>query len=421
MKDVVITGYGLLTPIGNSVEEFERRMFAGESGIKDLRGSIVPKDFPVPFGGVIDCTNLPKLEDLDLDLDLDLYHADPYLSLNNSTRCGLISAMEALQYVPEGIELDGIIYGGSGGLYFKYLSSIFKHGYQADKIYWERTRSEFIPEEIAKFLKKRGNGNISPDKIHSVNSACASGNHVIGSAYQILSTGRWKRCFVGALEVPAEWHSTLMNFHMLNALNAKDVPEARSSCPFSADRAGFVKSEAAAALIMETKESARERGAKILAEVKGFGLTSDAYRLTDGREDCLAVERAMKDAIHEAGRVPNDIDYINAHGTSTPLNDRLETKAIKKVFKEHAYNIPISSLKSQIGHSTVAAGAVETIACVLMLQRQRVAPTISYRSKDPECDLDYVPNEARDTELNYVLNNNLGFGGQNACLVLKRS
>lgn len=416
MKDVVITSYGLLSPLGNSVEEFERRMFAGESGIKDLRGSVVSENFPVPFGGMIDSSDFPKIEEFGLGMGAG---DDPYFS-PTGILYGLLSAKQVIDDLPKGMELDGMVYGVSGGIHFNYLLDILKHGYYPDKTCWDRTRSEFLLEKIAELIKNNGHGSIAPDKMYAVNSACASGNHVVGNAYQMLRTGRWKRCFVGALEY-AKWSSCLMNFHMLTALNSKDVPVEQASCPFSADRAGFVKSEATAALIMETKESAQERGAKILAEVKGFGLTSDAYRLTDGREDGLAVERAMKDAIDEAGIEPSDIDYINAHGTSTPLNDRLETKSIKGVFKEDAYKIPVSSLKSQIGHSTVAAGAVETIACALMLQRQKIAPTISYRNKDPECDLDYVPNETREAELNYILNNNLGFGGQNACLVLKRS
>ena len=149
-------------------------------------------------------------------------------------------------------------------------------------------------------------------------------------------------------------------------------------------------------------------------------MTSDAYRMTDGREDCAAVIRSMEMAVGKAGIEKTRIDYINAHGTSTALNDRLETKAIKEVFGERAYRIPVSSLKSQIGHSTVAAGAMESVACVLMLMRQKMAPTINYNEPDPDCDLDYVPNHTRDGKLDFVLNNNFGFGGQNACLVFKK-
>ena len=401
MQDVVITGYGVISPIGNSVDEFERRMFAGESGIKNLRGTIVADDFPVPFGAVVDDSTLPTLKDLGIENSTDTTKVQA-----SSIRYGILSAIEALDYIPKGLELDGIVCGISGSIYFEYLVRTFQNGYNPEEVFWEQTCSEFFSEKVVELIKKRDNGSISSDRIYSLNSACATGNHIVGNAYQMLRTGRWKRCFVGAVEA-SEWMSSLMNFHMLNALNTKDVPANEASCPFSADRAGFVKSEAAACFIMETRESAEKRGAKILAEVKGFGLSSDAYRLTDGREDGLAVQHAMKSAIRGAGIEPSHIDYINAHGTSTPLNDRLETAAIKSVFGEKAYEIPVSSLKSQIGHSTVAAGAVEVLACSLMLQRQKIAPTI--------------PNESRKAKINYILNNNLGFGGQNACVVLKRA
>jgi 3-oxoacyl-[acyl-carrier-protein] synthase II len=212
-----------------------------------------------------------------------------------------------------------------------------------------------------------------------------------------------------------------MNFYLLNTLTTADVPAQEASRPFSMDRSGFVKSEAAVSLLMETRESAEERGAGILAEVCGFGLTTDAYRLTDGREDNLCVIRAMEQAIETAGIQKEEIDYISAHGTSTLLNDRLETMAIKRVFGDRAYGIPVSSLKSQIGHPTVASGGVETVACTLMLQRQRLAPTINLKVRDPECDLDYIPDKSRNTEVEYILNNAFGFGGQNACIVLKRA
>lgn len=409
MSDVVITGQGLITPIGNNIPEFERRMFAGDSGIQDIRGTLVAADFPVPFAGVIDDTDLPSTEALGL----------PPEKITKGLRYTLLATMQALSDFPEGLPLDGIIYATPGGVFLELVIETFRHIEPADILY-DRTRAECLLEFIAGYLKKHGHGEFHPEKLISINSACASGIHSIGLAYQFLKTGRWKRCVVGGIAA-GPWESTLMSFYLLNALTTADVPAHEASRPFSADRSGFVKSEGAVTLLMETRESAEERGAEILAEVCGFGLTTDAYRLTDGREDNLCVIRAMEQAIETAGIRKEEIGYINAHGTSTPMNDRLETIAIKKVFGDYAYKIPISSLKSQIGHPTVASGGIETVACILMLQRQRLAPTINLKVRDPECDLDYIPDKSRDADVRYILNNAFGFGGQNACIILKRA
>jgi 3-oxoacyl-[acyl-carrier-protein] synthase II len=409
MSDVVITGYGLITPIGNSIGEFERRMFAGDSGIRDIRGKLVASDFPVPFAGVIDDTGLPSAEALGLPPEIN----------TKGLRYALLATKQALNDFPPGLSLDGIIYATPGGVFFELVLESFRD-FDPGSFLWDRTRAEALLERLAWYVQKLGHGEIAPERLISINSACASGIQTIGLAYQFLKTGRWKRCMVGGVD-SGVWQSTLMNFYLLNALTTADVPAQEASRPFSKDRSGFVKSEAAVKLLMETRESAEQRGARILAEVCGFGLTTDAYRLTDGREDNLCVIRAMEQAIETAGIQKEEIDYINAHGTSTPLNDRLETMAIKKVFGDRAYRIPISSLKSQIGHPTVASGAIETVACALMLQRQRLAPTINLKVSDPECDLDYIPDKSRDADVKYILNNAFGFGGQNACIVLKRA
>jgi 3-oxoacyl-[acyl-carrier-protein] synthase II len=211
-----------------------------------------------------------------------------------------------------------------------------------------------------------------------------------------------------------------MNFYTLGALTTDDVAPEKASRPFALDRSGFVRGEASATLLLESRESAEARGAKIYGKITGYGMTSDAYRLTDGRDDGLSVIHAMKTAVQSSGSSLDEVDYINAHGTSTPLNDRLESKSIKTLFGDNAKNIPISSLKSQIGHSTIASGAVEAIACLLMIEEQKISPTINYNHADPECDLDYVPNVAREAKLKKVLSNSLGFGGQNACLLFER-
>ena len=409
MSDVVITGYGLITPLGNTIGEFERRMFAGDSGIKDIRGTVVAADFPVPFAGVIDDTELPSAESLGLPPEI----------ITKGLRYTVLATLQALSDLPVGLPLDGIIYGTPGGVFLELVVETLRSS-DPDRIPYNLTRAEVLLEFLSKHLKDHGHGELAPERLISINSACASGIHCVGLGYQFLKTGRWKRCIVGGIAAGA-WESTLMSFYLLNALTTANVPAHEASRPFSADRSGFVKSEGACTILMETREAAEERGAEVLAEVCGFGLTTDAYRLTDGREDNLCVIKAMEQAIETAGIQKEEIDYINAHGTATPLNDRLETIAIKKVFGDYAYKIPISSLKSQIGHSTTASGAIETVACTLMLQRQRLAPTINLKVRDPECDLDYIPDKSRDAEVKYILNNAFGFGGQNACIILKRA
>jgi 3-oxoacyl-[acyl-carrier-protein] synthase II len=268
-------------------------------------------------------------------------------------------------------------------------------------------------------MTKLGFNRVADKEMVSLNSACATGNQTIGIAYQGLKAGRWTRVLVGGVDARCE-ASNYLNFNMLGALTTDDVPPEKASRPFSKDRSGFVRGEGAAALVMETRESAEQRGAKILAVVSGYGCTSDAYRLTDGREDGASVIHAMQEAIHTAGLTPDDIDYINAHGTSTPLNDRLETFSIKQLFKEKAYKTPVSSIKGQIGHSTIAASSIEAVACLLMLKNQLASPTINYNIPDPECDLDYVPNQSRPMRLRHVLSNSIGFGGQNTCAVFSK-
>ncbi len=406
---VVVTGYGIISPLGCSIGDFERRMFAGESGVIDIRGNLVDKNFPVPFAGVVDDSSLKTAEELGLKFDLS----------TKGLRFALLSVLQALDYLPENVQLDAIFYGTATGVYFELALETLRK-FDPDNFLWGRTCGEWCLEVLARNCEERGHGKLTLDRLVSLNTACATGNQAIGLAYQALKTGRMKRCLAGGVDSGA-WESHLMNFYLLSALTTADVPAHEASKPFSKDRTGFVKGEAAATLLMETRQSAEERGARILAEVCGFGFTSDAYRLTDEREDGLCVVKAMEQAVEAAGIEKSEIDYINAHGTSTPLNDRLETMAIKKFFGDYAYDIPISSLKSQMGHPTIASGAAEAIACILMLQRQKVAPTINLKVSDPECDLDYVPNVSRDVNVRYAMSNSLGFGGQNASLVLKRS
>jgi 3-oxoacyl-[acyl-carrier-protein] synthase II len=289
-----------------------------------------------------------------------------------------------------------------------------------DRFDWAATRAETTHELLRDLVAAHGNGRVPDERVISLNNACISSNQAIGIALQRIRAGHWRRALVGGTDARCK-PDNLMNFHLLGALTTADVPASEASRPFSKDRSGFVRGEGAATLILESREAAEERGADILGIVAGYASTSDAYRLTDGRPDVLGAVRAMSGALVDAGIPKERVGAISAHGTSTTLNDKLESKAIKLLFGEQAARIPVTALKSQVGHSTVAAGALEAVSCLVMLRDQRLAPTINYGEPDPECDLDYVPCHAREARLDVILSNNFGFGGQNGCVVFRRS
>jgi 3-oxoacyl-[acyl-carrier-protein] synthase II len=407
--EVVITSYGLVSPLGHTPEDFAKNMFAGKSGVVNIRGNLVPENFPVPYGAVIGRGDLPES---------DFFKGVDKESVLKSWLMTAVAAERAMKDVPTSVHLDAIVYGTADGVSFELVTEVLENGIDEE---YDQTRfaCESSLDNLAQVLTAKGFNQISPENIISLNSACASGNQTIGIAYQGISTGRWTTCVVGGVDARCE-PSNFLNFFHLGALTTDEIAPDKASRPFSKDRSGFVRGEGAAVLLMETRESAEKRGAKILGVVSGYGCTSDAFRLTDGRDDGSSVVHAIETAISTAGLKNEDINYINAHGTSTPLNDRLETLAIKKVFKDYAYKLPISSIKSQIGHSTIASSSIEAIACLLMLQHQKVSPTINYHHPDPECDLDYVPNQSRDVKLKHVLSNSFGFGGQNACIVFSK-
>lgn len=315
------------------------------------------------------------------------------------------------------------MYGTADGVSFEQVAEVLtekkKGTFQENQFNFTRTRCESSVEVIDEILKYKEFAPIPGDRRICLNSACATGNNAIGMAFEAIQEGRWNRCLVGGVDARCE-PSNFLNFHFLGALTTAAVAPEKASRPFSVDRSGFVLGEGAAVLIMESRASAEARGARILCQVSGYGFTSDAFRLTDGRDDGASVIKAMELAVRSAWLQPEQIDYINAHGTSTPLNDRLESMAIKKVFGERAYRIPISSLKSQIGHSTIASSALEAIACCLMLENQKISPTLNFTPGDPDCDLDYVAEGTRSVSIKNVLSNSFGFGGQNACVVFTK-
>ena len=252
----------------------------------------------------------------------------------------------------------------------------------------------------------------------TVITACAAGNQGIGEAAEAIRRGAADVVLGGGCEAGI-CQLGLGGFNVIKALSRSDVPPEKASRPFDANRDGFVPAEGAAILVLESLEHAIDRGAEIVAEVAGYGVSSDAFHAVQPDEDGAGAARAMRWAIEDAGMHTTDIDYINAHGTSTPKNDMVETLAIKKVFGEGAYDVPISSTKSMIGHALGGAGALEAVACIKTIQDGVIHPTINYETADPDCDLDYVPNKAREASVGTVLSNSFGFGGQNACVVFK--
>jgi 3-oxoacyl-[acyl-carrier-protein] synthase II len=271
---------------------------------------------------------------------------------------------------------------------------------------------------MAAFVMARRFQCLGPNS--TVSTACATSTQAIGEAAEVIRRGAADIVIGGGTEAALR-DFTIGGFSAMRALptNFNDRP-ARASRPFSADREGFVCSEGAAVLILEELSHALRRGARIYAEIAGHASSADGYHVAALDPEAAGPARAMRWALKDAGIFPSEVDYINAHGTSTPQNDRTETLAIKEVFGEHAYQVPISSTKSMTGHTMGAAGGVEALVCALTIQHDRIHPTINYEKPDPECDLDYVPNQARQAHVDVVLSNSFGLGGQNACLVIKR-
>lgn len=407
LPGVVVTGAAVVSPLGHDLKTFTRRMLDGESGIIGIRGRYVPSNFPVPYGGVVDPDSLD--------------HAPHIPGCTGEIMKSWRKTAHAMRRLLNDFEfksadrIDAIVYGAADGVNFDVASYCIRHGTR-EHFPLVQMRSQSSLEIINEVLAERGLARVPTEGLVTVNAACASGNQAIGIGFNGIRAGRWRRVLVGGVDARCE-PSNFMNFFSLGALTTNDVPPHKASRPFSKDRSGFVRGEGAAVLMLEREDEAQRRGAHILARVLGYGSTADAYRLTDGREDGASVRESMRLALETAGLMPKDIDYINAHGTSTQLNDRLEVRAIKSLFENEAYRVPISSLKSQIGHATVAASALEGIACLMMLKEQTIAPTLNLDVPDPDFGLDFVPHHSRKARLKYVLSNSFGFGGQNACIV----
>ena len=407
-RRVVITGMGAVTPIGNNVESFWENSKHGKLGI-DFIKSIDTENLEVKIAG--------ELKGFDSETVLGKKEVK---RLDKFAQYAIIASEEAIKN--SGLNLDevdkerfGVFIGsGIGGFITEEngFKSLFDKGPK-------RVSPLFIPMAIINLAA----GNVAirfgaRGMCTSVVTACATGTNNIGDAFRSIKHGYSDIILAGGTEAPIT-AMAIAGFNNMKALNSSNKPN-RASIPFDKERSGFVMGEGAGVVVMESLEHAEARGANILAEIVGYGSTCDAYHITSPDPNGRGASRSMEDAIKEANIDKNQVSYINAHGTSTPYNDKFETIAIKNVFGEQAYKIPISSTKSMTGHLLGAAGAIESIVCIKALQEGFIPPTIGYEIQDEELDLNYVPNIGIKAKLEYALTNSLGFGGHNATLLFKK-
>ena len=406
---VVVTGMGAMTPLGESPDEFWRNLAAGKSGVGPMT-LCDPEGYPCRISGEV------------TGFDPEQYI--PGREARRMARFSQLAVAAGLQAAESaGFDITcedpyrvGVILGnGNGG--FPTLEEncrilADRGGMRMSPFFFPMILPNMAAAAVSRYLGAQGYNS-------TATTACAASNQAIGEALDVLRRGTADVVFAGGAEAGISLLG-LSGFAVMRALTTRNDEPEQASRPFDADRDGFVPSEGAVVLVMERLEHAMARGANILAEVAGFGCTSDAGHPVQPEESGASASRAMSIAISDAGETTDDVDYINAHGTSTPLNDTLETVAIKRLFRERAYQIPISSTKSMIGHSLGAAGALEAAACIKTITEATLHPTINYTSPDPSCDLDYVPNHARQQDVRVVLSNAFGFGGQNACLVFRK-
>jgi len=409
MRRVVVTGVGVISPLGTGNAKNWEALTSGTSGIAPIT-RFDASSFPVTIAGEVKDFNpedfIEKKEVKKMDLFIQYAVAAAHLAMDDS---GLVIDDANAERV-------GVLVGaGIGGLptIEKYHSALLEGGYK-------KISPFFIPMLIINLAP----GHISMrfgakgPNLSSV-SACATATHSIGDAYHIIKRGDADAMIAGGTESTVT-PLGIGGFAAMKALSTRNDDPQGASRPFDMNRDGFVMGEGAGILILEEYEAARQRGANIYAEVVGYGLTGDAYHLTAPAPGGEGAARCMKMALKNAGANPEEVSYINAHGTSTPMNDLYETMAIKTVFGDSAKKVMVSSTKSMTGHLLGAAGGIEAVYSVMALRHGVVPPTINYHEPDPECDLDFVPNTARDAKLDYAMSNNFGFGGTNASLLFKK-
>ena len=407
-RRVVITGMGAVSPIGNTAEEMWQSAREGRCGIGPITHFDTTNHKVKLAGEVKDLDFTPYLDKKELRR-MDLFSQYAMAAAIQAWRD---SSLDYEKIDPTRFGVD--ISSGIGGI--NTIETEYERGREKG---FDRVSPFFVPMDISNLAA----GNVAiklgaKGMCTCVVTACAGGSNAIGDAFRMIRDGYQELMLAGGSEA-AVTKLAIGGFTSMKALCESDDPT-RASIPFDAERSGFVMGEGAGVLMLEEYEHARARGAKIYAEIVGYGATCDAYHITSPAPGGEGGARAMVEAVKDAGIQPEDIDYINAHGTSTSLNDKFETAAVKAAFGDHAYKLAMSSTKSMTGHLLGAAGAIEAIITARALQDGFIPATINYRTPDPECDLDIVPNEGRKAELRYAMSNSLGFGGHNASLVLKK-
>jgi 3-oxoacyl-[acyl-carrier-protein] synthase II len=407
MRRVAITGLGAVTPLGNDVPSTWRAAVAGESGIDWIR-AFDASEQPVRVAA--------EVKDFDAS---QVASAKEVRKLERNVLLSLGAAREALRdsglngFDPTRV---GIVFGTAiGG-----VSGVLEQ----EDVRRERGADRVSPNFLPNVLVDSASGQLAislgiKGPNYAVVSACATGSHAIGEGAELVRRGDADAVLAGGAE--ACMHPLILaGFTAMRGLAVENEDPPRASRPFDATRAGFVMGEGAGVLVLEELEAARARGATIYAEVLGYGASNDGHHMAQPEPDALGVAEMMRVALRRADVAPERVGYINAHGTSTPLGDLAETKAIKNVFGPHAYNLAVSSTKSMMGHTFGAAGAIEAMMCVLAIHDGVLPPTINLRNPDPECDLDYVPNEAREAKIDVALSNAMGLGGHNGCVLVGR-
>lgn len=406
---VVVTGLGMITPIGTGKETFWEALLSGQSGIRRIT-RFDASELAAQIAGEV-----PDFEPSDYLDKKDARRMDRFTQL--------AVAGTSLAIADAGLDLEKIDRERAGVVFSSGIGGLETLENQL-KVMLEKGANKVSPFFIPMMITNMAAGHISiAYGLKGINStlvaACASSTHAIGEAYKALQRGDADLVVTGGSEA-AIVTAGVAGFCSLKALSTRnDAPE-KASRPFDRERDGFVMGEGAGVVILETLEHAKQRGAHIYGEIIGYGNTADAFHITQPPPEGDGSYRSMRAALADAGIQPEEVGYINAHGTSTEYNDKFETMAIKRLFGDSAYRIPISSTKSMIGHLLGAAGCVEFIASVLTLERGMIHPTINYEFPDPECDLDYVPNKARKADVNIAISNSFGFGGQNGTLVVKK-
>lgn len=407
-RRVVITGVGAVTPLGNDAQTLWDGVVQGKSGI-DYITKVDKEAFPVHVAAEV--KDFDPLQFMDKKEKRKMDYFTQY-----AVAASKMAVEDAkLEINDENRDRVGVWIGcGIGGMdvYEQQVRRFIDRGYK-------KVSPFFVPMLIPDMAAGQVSIQLGAKGINSCTvTACASGTNSIGDAYKAVERGAVDYIIAGGTESPIT-NMAFAGFSSMRALSLNDDPSTASR-PFDKNRDGFVMGEGAGILVMETLESALERDATIYAEIVGYGSTGDAYHITAPAEDGEGAAGAMQQAINDAGCELNEIDYINAHGTSTEMNDKIETAAIKEIFGDHAYELAVSSTKSMTGHLLGAAGGVEGVLSVKSIAEGILPPTINYETSDEACDLDYVPNKSRNQDVNMVLSNSFGFGGHNACLVFKK-